>query len=423
MAEEIKNSTGTTETVKCAKCGKEVSPSYGKQKAKGFVCNDCLKKARRRTLIWLILLLLVLAIVAVLVLCGNDKKVKGFEGVDEIEDVIAVSDDFGEVGFNIAGTTVLSIPITAQQPISSVEGFKHVVGQAMEQEQTSVENKLEIPVIAITFTPNSDFLTKESSDLLTEVANLYNETNKESKLMVSGYASNTGSDKQNKKMARQRAKAVKNALVGLGIDKSKIKVQWSGKSGNADVVVIALYEKGKKVRGFEGVDRIEDYINVGDKFSDVGFNIATATISSIPVKAQQPISSVEEFKHVVEQTVEQAQASAENKLEIPCIAFMFSFDSDFLSKESNDMLDEITNLYNKTNRESTLVIDGFACNIGGDAANNYISCQRATAVKDALVKNGIPESNMKVRWFGKSRNSEFNLPRNADYRRVLISIE
>ena len=87
------------------------------------------------------------------------------------------------------------------------------------------------------------------------------------------------------------------------------------------------------------------------------------------------------------------------------------------------MIREIVSLYKQTSKENNIVVEGYACNIGKDAPNDYISKQRAEAVKAALIENGIDVAKITTHWYGKSKNSEFNLPKNEDNRRVLISIK
>lgn len=101
----------------------------------------------------------------------------------------------------------------------------------------------------------------------------------------------------------------------------------------------------------------------------------------------------------------------------------FAFDSPELSEKTLASIKDVADLYNKSSRTKKLVIRGYACNIGDDAPNNYVSKQRAEAVKNAFIQYGVSEDNIKIEWFGKSKNAEFNLPNNADNRRVLISIE
>ena len=175
--------------------------------------------------------------------------------------------------------------------------------------------------------------------------------------------------------------------------------------------------------GFDGVTGINDSVNVQVDSINVEFNLATATITSIPVATQTPISNIEEFKRVVAQNIDAASSGTSNKLELPVSAVQFDFKSANLSTEAKRLIKEIATLYNQTSKANAIVIDGYACNIGEDAPNDYISRQRAEAVKCAFIENGIDASKISTHWFGKTKNAEFNLPHNEDNRRVLIRLE
>lgn len=179
----------------------------------------------------------------------------------------------------------------------------------------------------------------------------------------------------------------------------------------------------RTVSGFNGVSEINDSVNVEIDSINVEFNLATATITSAPVSTQAPVSNIEDFKRVVAQNVDDAKASGTNSLSIPVSSVQFGFQSATLTADASNMIREIASLYNQTSKENEIIVDGYACNIGEDTPNNYISQQRAEAVKAALVENGVDAAKITTHWYGKSKNSEFNLPKNEDNRRVLVSIK
>ena len=55
--------------------------------------------------------------------------------------------------------------------------------------------------------------------------------------------------------------------------------------------------------------------------------------------------------------------------------------------------------------------------------NNKLSEARAQVVKSILVNAGVPEQNIKMKWYGKSRYGEFKYADKSEYRRVTISVE
>lgn len=190
------------------------------------------------------------------------------------------------------------------------------------------------------------------------------------------------------------------------------------------VTLFLIYGSEKStVSGFEGVSAINDSVNVDMDSINVEFNLATATITSSPISAQAPVSNIEDFKRIVAQNMDAARSSDSNSLSIPVSSVQFGFNSAVLTADAQNLIREIVSLYNKTSMEKGVVIEGYACNIGGDAPNDFISQQRAEAVRDALMENGLTHGKISTQWFGKSKNSEYRLPSNDEYRRVLISIK
>lgn len=118
-----------------------------------------------------------------------------------------------------------------------------------------------------------------------------------------------------------------------------------------------------------------------------------------------------------------ASSGTTNSLEIPVSVIQFGFNSSNLSNEAKNLIKEIAILYNQTSKVNSIIIDGYACNMGEDAPNDYISMERAEIVKTAFIENGIDASKISTHWYGKSKNAEFNLPHNEDNRRVLISLK
>ena len=176
--------------------------------------------------------------------------------------------------------------------------------------------------------------------------------------------------------------------------------------------------------GFDGISEINDSLNIKvDSIKKVEFNLSSAIITSAPISTQAPVSNIEDFKRIVAQNVDAAKSDNTNSLSIPILAVQFGFKSSAISTDAYNLIKEIISLYNQTSKENEIVVEGYACNIGEDAPNDYISHERAEAVKAAFVENGVDASKIKTQWYGKSKNSEFNLLKNEDYRRVLISIK
>lgn len=169
---------------------------------------------------------------------------------------------------------------------------------------------------------------------------------------------------------------------------------------------------------------IQDSVKIEVKDSEkMSFNIASTAITSAPISAQSPISNIDDFHRVVAESTGMAKSTGNNVLSVPTTALFFQLGSNELSLSSASMIQGLAKVFKETNQKATIIVDGFACNLGGQKVNDYISKQRANAVKAALTAEGIDSNKIEVRWYGKSRNKEFQLSNIADYRRVLISFQ
>lgn len=176
----------------------------------------------------------------------------------------------------------------------------------------------------------------------------------------------------------------------------------------------------KTAKGFEGVSNINDSIGLQVTDPDFEYNLSNITLTSLPVSHQTPIDNLQSFKRELNQSIELVKQDKSSVLAIPVSVIKFEFNSDEVSTEGEELLDEIAKLYMGSSQSGKIEIQGYACNIGGDEPNNKISYLRAERVKSFLIKYGVPEKAIILNWYGKSKNSEFNLPSNEDYRRVLI---
>ena len=142
-----------------------------------------------------------------------------------------------------------------------------------------------------------------------------------------------------------------------------------------------------------------------------------------PSSVGQTIGNLKSFKELMAQNIAAAQESNAKSIEIPCISALFAFNSAKMDAIGKDLILEFISAYKQTNQQAKITINGYACNIGTNEANNIISKERANAVKELMVSNGISEKNVEVNWYGKTMNNTFNYDKIFDYRRVIISIK
>lgn len=190
-------------------------------------------------------------------------------------------------------------------------------------------------------------------------------------------------------------------------------------------VGIAVYfsqsEKNNTV-GFEGVTDIQDSVNVSVQKPVATFDLGNAVAQANPVVAGETIDNIESFKRAFAENVQEAEEANDGSVVIPTISILFKFDSFIVSSMGDALLREYAKAYLQTNKKASVLVEGFACNSGTDEVNNWISEQRAKKVQEALLSAGIPQGNVEMKWYGRSRNKEFSYSSAKEYRRVVVSI-
>ena len=183
---------------------------------------------------------------------------------------------------------------------------------------------------------------------------------------------------------------------------------------------IVLTTREKSIDGFEKNTAVNDSVNVVVQDVSDAFQLANA-IAVAPSTASEVAGNIESFKKLLEQSRAEAEEQNNGQITIPSIFTLFDYRSSVV--KDNALLKEYANAYSETNKEAKVLVEGYACNLGTDEVNNRISQERAENVKKMLAENGIPEENIEVKWYGKSRNAEFNYDSKEEYRRVIVSIK
>lgn len=226
-----KQMSGTQQSVECSKCHKQVSPTDGVQKTNGFVCNECISKRKKQTLLAAIGGVVVVAAIIVWIISGNSKRTgEGFEGVGEIQDSVSLSVNTNEVKFDLSTTTAVSSPVSTQAPISNLADFKNIFAKNIASATNENSKDIVIPSVSPLFEINTDHLINDGDALVREFALAYSKTNKEATILVEGYTCDLGGANLNNKLSEVRAETVKKILVDAGIPENKIEVKWYGKS-------------------------------------------------------------------------------------------------------------------------------------------------------------------------------------------------
>ena len=204
------------------------------------------------------------AVVASVLYLQPNEPIEGFGGVSDVQDSInveVVSD--AELPELLASMAPRSMPVAPGQEATDLESFQkliepieqalkkkaeNVLGQNQyseksarstgrtEANQTETNNGkvFEIPPIAVLFDYKSSNVTESGLKLLNEYASVYNKTNKQAKISVSGYTCDLGTDRLNDRLSKARAESVKDALIASGIPSDNIATYWYGKTKYKD---------------------------------------------------------------------------------------------------------------------------------------------------------------------------------------------
>ena len=175
--------------------------------------------------------------------------------------------------------------------------------------------------------------------------------------------------------------------------------------------------------GFDGVTDIQDSVTLKASMGDTNFDISTAVVQSSTVSVGQTVNDIESFNSALSQNISNAKNSKENKFEIPSIGAMFEINTNYFANGGQNLISEFAKAYLQTNKQATILVEGYTCDLGGEQLNTNLSKLRAEAVKKTLVDAGGPSDKIETKCYGKSRFKDFNYPNKSDYRRVIVSIK
>ena len=220
--------------------------------------------------------------------------------------------------------------------------------------QTIPEYKHEISRYSVGFALGSAALTEASLKTLKDVV-AAQANNRTYHIIVEGYADAVGNRGLNEALSRQRALAVADQLVSMGVVTPDISINAFGPVGSAAVdperrrVDIVLEQGLWGYLGRPGTSYVADYT-------------------------------------------------------LPVYVVTFAVNSTQLSPESLEILKKAV-AAQKELKPSRVLVEGYADRTGTSGANEKISRERAKAVADAIVKLGGDAGPIVTRWFGANANA------------------
>lgn len=210
---------------------------------------------------------------------------------------------------------------------------------------------------------------------------------------------------------------------------SKRKYRAGGVIIGAIVVAIlcgGYYYKSKSVRkgiGFNGIENVSDSMVVNVESEINTFNIASTTATSAPVLTQDPISNISDFEKIMDRNFSNAENTKADKVIIPAVSSLFAINTNCFVSGGENVIKAFADAYSKTNKQATILVEGYTCDLGSDQINTDLSKLRAEVAKHVLVNAGVPSDKIEVKWYGKTRFKEFSYKNKSEYRRVIVSIK
>lgn len=180
-----------------------------------------------------------------------------------------------------------------------------------------------------------------------------------------------------------------------------------------------LFTSPNGLKGFDGVGEYTDQ-NPNDSSNmptDPRSKLRNAMAINLATNGG-PISDLESFQEMINNSI---QASDGTIVGIPAICTLFQLASADMS--NTKLIDEFIDLYLATNQSATILIEGYACDLGSNASNMILSKNRAEQVKQYFINHSVSENNIEIKWYGESKYKELGYPNKENHRRVNISIK
>lgn len=184
-----------------------------------------------------------------------------------------------------------------------------------------------------------------------------------------------------------------------------------------------LHSEKNNTVGFDGVTYIQDSTQVVTENPEEVFKLETTVAQSNPVVVGQTIDNIESFKRALANNIKKEEQNKAGTLVIPNINILFDLSCHEVAASAKELIAEYAKAYLQTNKQATILVEGYACDLGSVEVNDWISRQRAEAVKNILASQEFIEEKIEIQWYGKSKNKDLSYPTVKDYRKVIVSIK
>lgn len=157
--------------------------------------------------------------------------------------------------------------------------------------------------------------------------------------------------------------------------------------------------------GYDGSEDIEGGLN-SSKEENEQTKVGTGNINGQPTDSEA-IGDIDDFPNILRNGI---------------VEILFSFDSYNINKKNKKLLQKFANHYLKNNKQATIIIEGYTCDIGKKKYNDILSYRRTNKVYNLLLKYGIPKKNIELKWYGERKCYKLGYEKKKGYRRVNVSV-
>ena len=146
---------------------------------------------------------------------------------EDPEDMDGFQDDDGVPDPDNDNDGILDVDDRCPNEAETFNEYEDLDGCPDEKPEVAVEKGEAIILDGVNFATGSANLTENSKTILDKVVRTMTK-NPDLELEIRGYTDNTGSYNGNMKISQRRAESVKNYLVGMGIESSRLATQGFG---------------------------------------------------------------------------------------------------------------------------------------------------------------------------------------------------
>lgn len=159
------------------------------------------------------------------------------------------------------------------------------------------------------------------------------------------------------------------------------------KSSSSPTDDVDMLEREERLKGNDGISDTEDS-NLKVQSPASSSNLSSAT------------SNVNESISVTSEDID----FIKNKKDYHSFVVTFDFESIEVKYSEMDILNKVAKA-KQDNPNSEIIVCGYTCDYGSNDVNNWISQYRTISVKNELKKLGINEGDIKLYWYGKTKNN------------------